>query len=118
MRAALKGLHSPDIEDLTKYCPKSPEKFCFLLQAMVGPASQEGAESFDIVVCTPQWLAEHCKYDEVLVGRHHLIVMEYNFGRIAHALQSLVEQCTGETWAEVGQKVSRIGKWEFEDYVP
>ena len=116
MRVALKHLHSPDIADLATYCPQDPAKFCFLLQMMVGPASQAGAESFDITVCTPQWLAEHCPTDAILVGRHHLIVMEYDFARIQNYLRQLIEACVGENWEEVALQVGRLGKWEFEDY--
>ena len=116
MRAALKHVQSPDIVDLATYCPEEPKKLCFLLQMMVGPAAQEGAESFDVTVCTPQWLAEHCPTDAILVGRHHLIVMEYNFARIHNYVRQLIEACIGETWEQVALQVGRLGKWEFEDY--
>jgi len=116
MRAALKHVQSPDIVDLATYCPEEPTKFCFLLQMMVGPAAQEGPESFDVTVCTPQWLAEHCPTDAILVGRHHLLVMEYDFVRIHNYLRQLIEACVGENWEEVALQVGCLGKWEFEDY--
>jgi hypothetical protein len=78
--------------------------------------TQEGAESFDVTVCTPQWLAEHCPTDAILVGRHHLLVMEYDFARIQSYLRQPIETCVGETWEEVALQVGRLGKWEFEDY--
>ena len=117
MRAALKHLQSPDIVDLATYSPEEPKKICFLLQMMVGPAAQEGAESFDVTVCTPQWLAEHCPTDAILVGRHHLLVMEYDFARIHNSLRQRIEACVGENWEEVARQVGRLGKWEFEDYM-
>jgi hypothetical protein len=116
MRAALKHLQSPDIVNLATYCPEEPKNFCFLLQMMVGPDAQEGAESFDVTVCTPQWLAEHCPTDAILVGRHHLLVMEYDFARIQNYLRQLMETCVGKNWEEVALQVGRLGKWEFEDY--
>jgi hypothetical protein len=95
MRAALKYLQSPDIDDLATFCPKEPSKFCFLLQMMVGPAAEEGAESFDVTVCTPQWLIEHCPTDVILEGRHYLFVMEYDFAQIQNYLQQRIEACVG-----------------------
>lgn len=44
MNAKLKRLHSPDIYNLENYHPESPDSFCFLLQAMIGPADEDGEE--------------------------------------------------------------------------
>lgn len=117
MNAELKRLHSPDIYDLESYQPENPERFGFLLQVMVGPEGKDGEESFDIEVCTPKWLEETYGVDDVLVGRHHLIVREYNYQRIVHAIKEFLRGCSGASWNEVAEKVSRLGKWEFEDYV-
>ena len=116
MNAELKRLHSPDIHDLERYQPEDPEKFAFLLQAMVGPKGEEGEESFNIEVCTPRWLEETYSMDEIIVGRHHLIVREYNYPRIVAAIENFLRSCSGENWHAVAEKVSRLGMWEFEDY--
>ena len=58
LRAALRGLHSPDISDLRTYRPERPDEFGFLLQVFAGPEGQEGEESFGVVVCTPKWLLQ------------------------------------------------------------
>lgn len=117
MNAELKRLHSPDVYDLENYQPESPEKFGFLLQAMVGPEGKDGEESFDIEVCTPKWLEKTYGMNDVVIGRHHFIVREYNYPRIVQTIKDFLRGCSGENWIEVANKVSRLGKWEFEDYV-
>ena len=117
MNAELKRLHSPDIYDLESYRPETADKFGFLLQAMIGPEGKDGEESFDIEVCTPRWLDENYDLDEVVIGRHHLIVREYNYQRLVQSIQEFLKSCTGKDWNEVARKVSRLGMWEFEDYV-
>ena len=117
MRAELKHLHSPDIEDLKSYRPRIDDDFGFLLQMMVGPEGDAGEESFDILVCTPEWIKHRHKIDDLVLGRHFLIVFEYEYNRLLRFLQESCGQCSGETWEEVANKVGRIGKWEFEDYV-
>jgi len=117
MNAELKRLHSPDVYNLEDYRPENPEKFSFLLQAMVGPEGKDGEESFDIEVCTPRWLEETYGVEDVVIGRHHLIIREYNYERLIQAIKDFLKQCTGENWNEVAEKVSRLGMWEFEDYV-
>ena len=116
MNAELKRVHSPDIQDLEQFVPESPDKFGFLLQAMIGPKDMDGEESFDIEVCTPKWLEERYDLEDVVIGRHHLIVREYNYGRLVKAIENFISQCSGKNWNEVAEKVSRLGMWEFEDY--
>lgn len=117
VRPKLKSIHSPDILDLEAFQPEDDGNFCFLLQAMFGSEDAEGEESFDIVVCTPQWLEQNMSKDELVVGRHHLIVKEYNIERLRSFLSEYGRQCEADSWDEAAQRLSRISKWEFEDYV-
>jgi len=118
IKAVLRDLHSPDASDLKSYVPDEPTCFSILLQVFVGSDDSPGQDSFDVVVCTPTWLAKKVLPGEggILVGRHYLIVEDYDFERIEHFLMQYVNRCTGETWQEVAEKVGRLGKWEFEDY--
>jgi hypothetical protein len=118
MRAELKRLHSPDIEDLISYAPSQGGTFGFLLQVMAGPQGREGEESFDVFVCTPEWLKQNRSRADLIVGWHYLIVFEYNYERLRGFIDRYCSQCSGETWQEVAQRLGRLGKWEFEDYKP
>lgn len=118
MRAALRRLHSPDIDDLASYRPERPDEFGFLLQMLVGPENGPGEESFDVVVCTPRWLEKKHNPQEMLIGRHYLLVFEYDYNRLLRAIEDLCDSAEGGSWGEVASKLSRIGKWEFEDYRP
>ena len=116
MKAEIKRIHSPDIDSLSTYSPGDPESFSFLLQAFVGPKDTEGEESFCIQVCTPKWLNENYNQEDVIIGRHLLIVLNYNYDRILNRIKEYVRSCSGKTWKEVAEKIGRIGRWEFEDY--
>ena len=106
------------MDDLETYSPKDPERFCVSVRAMVGPNTGEGEESFDIQVCTPKRLEEICEKQGFVVGRHHLIVCRYDVGYIKKLITRLIENCEGNSWPEVAEKVGRIGYWEYEDYKP
>lgn len=116
LQAELKEFHSPDVYDLETYQPENPSNFGFLLQAMVGIQGQNGEESFNIMVCTPDWLKSEFPKDATIWGRHYLIVFEYNFERISHFIIEYVKKCTGKDWQEIADRLARIGHWEFEDY--
>lgn len=115
MKAKLKRLHSPDV-DLNTFCPSEPHNFGFLLQAMIGPADQEGEESFDIQVCTPQWLKSKHSQSDLVFGYHFLFVFEYDLKRIEAKVDKYCERCVGDNWQEIANKLRCIGKWEFENY--
>ena len=118
MRAAIRNLHSPDIDDLETYRPADPDRFGFLLQMLIGPVGGPGQESFDVQVCTPRWISETHANDEILIGRYLVIVFSYDFPSLKRFLEEKVAEAAGETWNDVAQYLGRFARWEFEDYVP
>jgi hypothetical protein len=115
MRAELRRLHSPDVDDLATWTPPG-DGWAILVQVLAGPAGGPGEESFDLTLCTPAWLAERAARDGVVDGRHHLVVAGYDHGRLLAYLRRRVAACEGDDWDEVGAKLGRLGRWEFEDY--
>jgi hypothetical protein len=118
MKAVLRGLHSPDVPDLGQYVPTIPDEFGFLLQIFAGPDDGDGEESFDVLVCTPAWLCNHHARTDIVIGRHHMILFEYNYPRLVDFVTQYVNTCEGPAWEDVAEKLGRLGKWEFEDYQP
>ena len=116
MTAELKRLHSPAVHELKAYVPDIADNFAFLLQAMIAPQGGDGEEAFDILVCTPKWLTDHHHRGDIVPGRHHLIVFEYNYPNLKNMISKYCAACSGETWNEIAGKLSGLGRWEFEDY--
>lgn len=116
MRAQVHEIFSLDIDDLVTWRPPDPECFSLSLRFVAGPENGEGGESFDLVVCTPGWLEANIEPDSVFDCRHHLVVRRFDLDRLVAFIRGYVNSCTGETWSEVGEKVGRLGMWEFEDY--
>lgn len=116
MRAELKRLHSPDVHDLKAFSPEDTGDVGFLLRVMIGPEGEDGEESFDVQVCTPKWLEKHCAGSGILVGRHHLVMPEYSYQALVSFITAYCDRSSGQTWQEVALQLSRLGKWEFEDY--
>jgi hypothetical protein len=116
MRAAMKSLQfEPDPSTL----PDDPAEFSLVARMLVGPPDTAGEESFDAIICTPEWLAEACrKAGGIYDARHHLVVDYAKFDQRAVRawLSARVEQVEADTWAEVGERLGRFGRWEFEDF--
>lgn len=116
--AHVKGVYTIEMDQLEKYVPESSDNFCAVIRAMVGPRDSEGEESFDLKVCTPKWLDERVRRDGFVLGVHYVFVQSYDPTQIRTLLSKFIERCTGKSWHEVAEKISRIAHWEFEDYKP
>lgn len=114
------SLRSIDWEPQPSSLPANAEEFCFLARLSAGPADGPGEESFDVTVCSPEWLAARCRDGDFFDARHHLVVDVEHFDQ--RALRSWLEKrvtaVSGDNWTEIGEKLSRLGYWEFEDYRP
>jgi len=116
MKPVLKRLHCPDINDIENYIPETPDNFCFLFQILVGVKEREGEESFDTIVCTPNWIVDNFKKGDVIFGYHHIVVTKYDFKAILSKIETYINEIPESTWNEIANKLSLIGKWEFQDY--
>jgi hypothetical protein len=83
---------------------------------MVGSDEAPGADSFDTIVCTADWLRERYANPEIVNLRHHLLMFEYNYEALWAFVEDFCANCSGSNWNEVASKLGRLGKWEFEDY--
>lgn len=116
MRAELKRLHSPDA-DLRSYKPSPEQAFSILVQAMVGHEGGAAEESFNFVVCSPEWL--HQRYLETgapIFGASHIVVDDFDYMEIEAAIKKLCRSIEGRDWSEIASKLGRYGSWEFADY--
>lgn len=118
MVSEVKNMISPDIIDFKNYWPENEKSFSFLISVLVGPKGELTTESFDILVCTPQWILNKYEENEMLLGSNKLIVFKFDLEKILVRVKKLFENCSGKNWNEIAIKLSRIGHWEFEDYRP
>lgn len=97
------------------YWPEDPLNFCVAVEAMIGPAEEDGAEIFSFEVCTPMWFTENRLKSATFI-RHIVFVQEYDEDEIKHLIYRLVAETPGSSWTEIAVKLSRFMRWEFEDY--
>ena len=115
VHAVLKSL---DFDPEPSELPADPASFCTHATMYVGPPDSAGYETFQLTVCSPEWLAAQTREVGILHARHHLLVDFESFDqrRLRTWLEKLVSGISDASWREVGEKVGRLGYWEFEDY--
>ena len=115
VRAVLKSL---DLDPDPSTLPDDPSDFALLARMIVGPPDTPGEESFDVTVCSPQWLAKTCReVGGIYNARHHLVVSIDDFDvRVLRAwLAARVREDEADTWSQIGERLGRLAYWEFED---
>lgn len=115
MKATLKSISSDDY-DLGRYYPENEEIFSLRLLIRIGTADSDGADNFDLFVCTPEWLCKHRWVPELM--RHTLLVRKYDLDEITRTITDYIDQCEGNDWMDIARKLSRVFAWEYEDYQP
>jgi hypothetical protein len=115
MRARVRSIFSTEVE-LDDFRATVVDDFALQVRLIVGPLDSPGDESFDVTVCTPVWIARWISEFGPLDGRHHLVVLEWNAKQIRTLLTNEFESQEADDWATLGEKLSRFGRWEFEDY--
>ena len=113
----MRSLSSFDSDDLAAWVPASDE-WSIGIRILAGPADGPGEDSFDLTVCSVDWLAALVRRDGVVDGRHFLVVDGFDWSALRAYIERRVRQCEGDTWHEVAERLARLGYWEFEDYRP
>lgn len=74
-----------------------------------------------MIVCTPEWLAQACRQaGGVFDARHHVVVnlSEFDARAVQAWFDARVQAIEADSWSDIGEKLGRLGQWEFEDYRP
>ncbi len=116
MRAEIKKIHSPDIQNLESYKPIENDNFGFLLQLFIGESHKEGADSFDLTVCTSKWIKNNFILEDGFSLKDHLIVSDYDFDEIKNYLENHINNLNETSWEKIAMKIDKIAHWEFRNY--
>ncbi|WP_165463086.1 immunity 8 family protein [Atlantibacter sp.] len=115
MKAILRGIWVDSADySLENYQPEEKDCFILLVNLKIGPTDEEGINYFHLNICTPEWLCKHQWLPELM--RHTLLVRKYDLDEITKTITDYIDQCEGEDWMEIAQKLSRVFAWEYEDY--
>jgi hypothetical protein len=105
-----------DVHDPHGFEPACPDEFGYNLQLFVGTPGTPGTDQFQVTVCTPKWLETDMAKGEVRMGRHLLIVREYDFDGVIRFVREFIEGLSGESWHALARELGKLGRWEYEGH--
>ena len=123
MKAEIKHIYGPDVPaGLKEWVPPNLSDFGLRLQVFIGTTDDDTSDSFDVVVCTPNWLTEKWAEgwfadarltDRVLSGHGVLLMKEWSYEELRAALEQLVGRIDATTWGNVANRIGRHLDWEY-----
>lgn len=127
MRAELKSFFSPDcgpdpekpgyILDVARWKPADPSDFGILIEATIGVEGEAGEESW-LKAWLEKEIEDHGKRGwnpKYTWGSHNIVVSRWNYEDVRRILLDLCKRSEGPDWSAISRKLSRYGKWEFQD---
>jgi hypothetical protein len=109
-------VHRISFPDLDRSWPFDPTNVRTLVEICAGPSNEHAEEIFYLTVCTPAALPELLAEQPILVGRHYLLVAEFDPRAVERYLRQAIAKIDGWTWNDVAERIGRLAHWEFEDY--
>jgi hypothetical protein len=110
-------------ESLDSFWPEDEECFGEWVTISVGIQGDDGADNFNLFICSPDWLKQKNKsFDNDVWGLHKLILLKYNSESIQSCIKKKLDELSvrfsDNSEKDLMLKVARYAHWEFEDYVP
>lgn len=125
--AEIKGIHYS--WHLNKEKPPGSVHFGVWVMAFIGTVDDDGADSFDVLVCSPSWLADRAAAgdweifssqalagmsENVVPGAGIWLMRTWSPADFESALEIVVEKRSpGPDWETVAARIGRSIPWEF-----
>ena len=116
MKAVIKRYHYEESEDLSTYKADEPAVFGYTLTFTIGPNSGAGEDYFEVFVASTRYLAQLDSAQAPAFLRHVIVAPDYNVPAAVALIEKYVSVLDEPSWAELAIKLSRVLRWEFEDY--
>lgn len=115
------GRRTPEPEDHT---PLDPGYFGYHAQVFIGSADDSWSNSFDVVVCTPRWLADNFQHgvlarsayesSNLLYGNSLVLMQTWDPVELRRSIESICSDTVGLEWGPVANSIGRWLPWEYQ----
>ena len=116
MNPLLKAQDCFDHDPIEAWQPDDPTYVDYQLCLHIGPADQKGADLFYVNVLS-EGAASRLGARE-LASRKKIVVENYSWGAVMHAVDDILLQINEPDWNQAAQKLSQCFDWEFDNYKP
>lgn len=111
MKPQLKRIDTNSASSLDELCARSPRSFGFWVNASIGSEETEGSDDFEVFVCNREWQEDESRPTWQLAEKFLLVDGGCDSAKVMDSLNAYLAECSGGSWTEVVEKISRIGTW-------
>ena len=109
--------------DVTSWQPRDSFNFGVHAQILAGTSEERGADSFDILVCSPTWFAAHWQQSTyspdrlpggVIAGRRVWFMDRWDPEVFQRAIENVLDLTTAGRWGDIANRLGRYAPWEYD----
>jgi len=124
------GEGGANVPSLAEYRPHDPAHFGVTVQVFIGESTDDLSDSFDVLVCSPSWMAAQVEQgswdrfrsgglttipDSIAVGTGIWFMRQWDAAEFDAALRALCERFSpGPDWGTVAARSGRLIPCEFD----
>lgn len=111
MKPVIVSYDCSDIDNVECWKPADRSDVDFWMNFTIGPDSTAG-DNYQVHVVTPKALNNNPN------KKHSVVLNYYDWQALLKEIDNILEQCQGQDWQEMSEKLSKFLYWEFEGYQP
>lgn len=111
MKAIINSYHCLEHDPIEDWQPENPADINVSINFTIG-LEATSRDNFLLHVITPSQQVGS------LPTKYTLVIDYFKIQIILTSVQDMLEQCQGNSWEDITQKLSQFMQWEFENYKP
>lgn len=100
-----------DHDPIDEWIPDDTFDVDYWMNFTIGPDTK-GGDNFQVHIVTPNNLQGKES------AKHAIILNEYTWHEVIAAVEVMLEQCQGTSWAGISEQLSQLMYWEYDNYQP
>ena len=116
MKAVIRHYNCSESKDLSTYEEEDAAVFGFTLTFTIGSEGSEGADFFEVFVVSAAYLMQLESARGLSFLRHVILAPDYNIPAVVALVEKYINSLEEDSWEKLAAKISRVLRWEFEDY--
>lgn len=108
----LKGVDCVDHDPIEQWQPDDDTAVSYQLCLHLGPADETGADLFYVHVTSSEIASARVSDD----APRQLVVAPYSWANVVARVETILNDCAGDSWQSQAAQLARYFDWEYADY--
>lgn len=110
-KPVIHGFYCSDHDPIEKWIPSDITSIDFWMDIYLGPDNNPSGEYFSVHVMSTKNIRNIRNFKN---KKYILEIQEYSWGNIINKIDAILDNCNGNNWQEMTEKLRKYFYWEYE----